>query len=690
MSITIKRALMQGASALSILVANALSVQAQEADTISNFTVLETLMVTGERVERSVFDTASSVEVVSDEQLKKKAPGKSVKEIVDGMANVHMPGDTGAPVIRGQATEGPNRGVGAFTAGTVPRATLNVDGRYLSFNELYFGTSSLWDVESVEVFRGPQTTSQGANSIAGAIIVNTKDPTFTPEAAYQVIYGSNNMKRASVAFSGPIIEDELAARLALDYFDRDTYVDFVNPAFDPGNAETDILIRNGRFKLLWTPSSVPGLEAKLTYSHSESNGPQAESVSFPFDNWESTADAVVGWPIKSDAVIADVSYEMDNGITLFNQFQYSQADIERRYRIANLGTVTLDQTDVSNETRATFEAMDGRLTGVLGLFARQVVSDEYMNLLGDYDFDDTKTSVGVYSELTYDITDRWSVTGGLRYQYDKVERLIALPTGSTHDYQENFGALLPKLSVSYKVTPDIVIGGLVSRGYNPGGVSLRSRTNIAVPFQQETAWNYELFGRANLLDDRLTLTGNLFYTDHRDAQRNVINFISSVFPESVTVNAERARSYGLEVGGTYRFNDAFQIYGSAGLLRTEIVEFTNSAADFEGKEFERSPRYSFSIGANWDITEQWAVNADLRHVGSYFSDSDNDPQFKIEPYTVANAQVSYKPRDEFEVFGYVKNIFNDTSPTSISNFRGSLSGSVVRPREFGIGVRGQF
>jgi outer membrane receptor protein involved in Fe transport len=62
----------------------------------------------------------------------------------------------------------------------VPRATINLDGHYLNYNEMYFGAPSVWDVDSIEVYRGPQTTSQGANAIAGAIVVKTKDPTFTP------------------------------------------------------------------------------------------------------------------------------------------------------------------------------------------------------------------------------------------------------------------------------------------------------------------------------------------------------------------------------------------------------------------------------------------------------------------------------------------------------------------------------
>lgn len=70
----------------------------------------------------------------------------------------------------------------AFFGGTAPRLAFNLDGHYLGYNEIVWGSQALWDVESIEVFRGPQTATQGANSIAGAIIVKTKDPTFQPRA----------------------------------------------------------------------------------------------------------------------------------------------------------------------------------------------------------------------------------------------------------------------------------------------------------------------------------------------------------------------------------------------------------------------------------------------------------------------------------------------------------------------------
>lgn len=196
----------------------------------------------------------------------------SVFEAVNGVPNVILK-DTGtAPIIRSQDSQGPNTGANAFVAGTVPRATIDVDGHYLSDNEYVFGAASVWDVHSIGVFRGPQTTAQGANAIAGAIIVNTNDPIFAPEATYQNEIVNYATKRAAFTLSGPLIENG-RTRLAVDYAGRETFITSSNPAFDKGESNQDLSALHLRFKLLWRPSEVPGLRSKLADTHNENNRP---------------------------------------------------------------------------------------------------------------------------------------------------------------------------------------------------------------------------------------------------------------------------------------------------------------------------------------------------------------------------------------------------------------------------------
>lgn len=183
-------------------------------------------------------DTEASVSVIPGGDLEEDQPVDTVEKAIVNTPNLNYTGTVGAPMIRSQDSQGPNSGAGALFSGNVPRASINVDGRYLSYCEYTRGAASAWDVADIELFRGAQTTSQGANSIAGAIIVQTNDPTFEPEGRALLEYGSNNRRRAAIAYSGPITE-ELAARLALDYSARDTFIDYVNPDFAKGDLDQD-------------------------------------------------------------------------------------------------------------------------------------------------------------------------------------------------------------------------------------------------------------------------------------------------------------------------------------------------------------------------------------------------------------------------------------------------------------------
>ncbi|MFD2249540.1 outer membrane receptor protein involved in Fe transport [Pseudochelatococcus lubricantis] len=676
-------------AALALLAAPAL---AQENDAGAVLELPE-ITVSGEKIERSLQRTASSVTVLTAKDIARKVGATSVTEAIQGVPNVVFPDSVSAPVIRGQDTQGPNSGAGAFFAGTVPRAPVNVDGHYLNFNEFYFGTTSVWDVRSIEVFRGPQTTSQGANATAGAIIVNTNDPTFTPEAAYQTEFGSYDTKRASFMLSGPLVKDELAARIALDYSGRDTFIDYINPGFVPGDTNLDFQNVNARLKLLWQPTTIPGLEAKFTYSYNSSNRPTQEAATRPFSDLNSNAATMPTWKQDTNIGILDVSYDFSNGFKFFNQTQYSNSTVHRVANVRGNGDADIDQWNASNEARITYGSTDDVLSGMAGFYYAHTQSDENLYVGGTSTFDDTKRNLGIFGELTYKLTDKWRLTGGLRYQQDQVERLgTTVYSRIPLDFDKTFSALLPKVSLSYDVTPDWTVGALVSRGYNPGGVALNLSSGRWLTFKDESLWNYELFTRTSILDGRLNLNGNLFYTDFKNAQYNIPVVISPGVFESYTINAEKAHSYGLEVGFDYRVLDSLTLRAGAGLLSTEIEE-VSSNPDYAGNEFPKAPGYMFSLGASWDVTDKFNVSADLRHTGGSYSNVANSAEYKVKSYTIANAQASYQVHEHLQVYGYVRNVFDERAPTYLQQNRsvtGGIEASMTMPRTFGVGVKGAF
>ncbi|OAT28799.1 TonB-dependent receptor plug domain-containing protein [Proteus myxofaciens] len=138
----------------------------------------DVLIVTGEKLNKSIYDTGSSVTVYDYKKIE-STPNADVNTLLQMTPNVVDNGNSNAlPAIRGVDGSGPAQGAIAFLGGTRPRVNFSVDGRSFTYNEFGYGAQSLWDVDNVEIFRDPQSYVQGRNAIAGAILVKTMDPTF--------------------------------------------------------------------------------------------------------------------------------------------------------------------------------------------------------------------------------------------------------------------------------------------------------------------------------------------------------------------------------------------------------------------------------------------------------------------------------------------------------------------------------
>lgn len=664
-------------------------------DTDSGY-YLGTLVLTGGNQDLTVKDTATSVDVVDAYEIERDIENATVQEAIKTVPNVYFPSTTGAPVIRGQQTQGPNEGMAAFMAGTVARATISVDGRNASINELSFGSTSLWNVDTIEVYRGPQTTSQGANSIAGAVVVNTKDPTFDKAGSLQLVYGSYNKTRVSGAYSMALSED-VAVNLSFDHSERDSYIEYTSDDFDAGDAPISPSNTTVRAKVLWAPKEISGLEAKLTYSYVDTAGPQGEQAYAPFSDRENTATSLAGWRTYVSAVTGDVDYEFDNGLRLTNQLVWSLTDNNRIINPCGTGCATVDATEISNDLRVAFGNEGAEFSGVAGFYASHTDGEESVDLTDYYggvsNFDSTKDSLGLYAEATYYVAERVSVTGGLRYQRDQIQRdgTVDYLGVVGVNYDETFEAWLPSLSVAYDINADTKIGLAYSRGYNPGGISYSFTEGSYIEFDEETADNYELFLRGSFIGGALNLTANAFYTDLTNAQRSVSTEIDSGVLEILTVNAEKAHSYGLELSADYAATDRVSLWGNVGVLRTRFDTFSDAEDDYSGNTFKEAPEFTVSLGGAYDVTDRLTLMGDVTYVTGYYSDDLNSDEYEVDAYTIGNLRAEYRTDRIGTWFTYVTNVGDVDAATSISDFRGITEiANLVAPREFGVGWRMDF
>lgn len=654
----------------------------------SDEAVLQEIVVTGERLARPLSETASSVVVTTGERVESLSGADRVEQVLALTPNVQFGSGGLGPTIRGQDSTGVLRDLPSFLGGTRPRATLQVDGRAVTFNEFVFGLSSVWDVDRVEVFRSPQTTTQGRNSIGGAIFVETRDPGYDWEGRVRVLGGNYDTWQGSAVISGPLVADQLAFRVAGDLRRSRTssqIADVIDGA-NPNDDDYGMI----RVKLLAEPEARPGARLLATYAHVDSQMPQIEGVTKPFEARRDPFPVYGVFSTDVDSLTAVLDYPLAQDLESRTTLSYGDASITR-FALPGLGQTKTDSTDFSVESVLHWDpAQPVQLLG--GVHYLQLRLDQYIDLsavLGEGAFDDRQDSLGLFGEMEFQPVAGFSLAAGLRYQRDVQDRqgLLGGPgAGFPVDFDQTCDAWLPKFSASYKVTRNLTVGALIQRAYNPGGTTLNFDTGEQDDFGAETLWNYEAFTRASFAGGRATLSANLFYNDISDAQRARTR--AYTVPGGGTAfwaeiqNVPAAESHGVEVELEWLVGSNLSLRAGLGLLDTRITETTNPADPIQGNEFQRSPAVTASAAADWRPTARWRLSAQGRHNSDYYSDDANAPALRIGGATVFDARASYDT-DHWSVFGYVRNIFDEFYLTELYS---PVRGTAGNPREFGLGV----
>lgn len=220
---------------------------------------LEQVVVMGEKTERSLQDTVTSVRVVTAEDLEEQ----NINSFYDVLERT--------PNVSGQAESGFSiRGIDAFSVsggGNSYLASVYTDGAPLPYRAIREGGFSTWDVQQVEVLRGPQSTLQGRNALAGAVVMNTVDPGYQWDFRGRLGLGEEGREEKAVAFGGGLVEDQLAVRVAAEQRDFDGF--FKNTTRDDNSDfEQDEMLR---VRLLAEPDALPELRALLTLTKSETD-----------------------------------------------------------------------------------------------------------------------------------------------------------------------------------------------------------------------------------------------------------------------------------------------------------------------------------------------------------------------------------------------------------------------------------
>lgn len=691
--------LLQGAALALTLVASGIGTAVAQTESL----VVEEIIVTGNKIERSLQDTQTSVSVLTGGQLEADSV-TSMEDALLRVANANID-PAGNISIRGVDKNGSG-------GSTTNRMVLGVyvDGVAQSYQSQRF-SSSTWDVKQIEVLRGPVGTLQGRNALAGAIVVNTNDPEFDFGGKLRASYGEDNTYQVAGALTGPLVDDVLAFRIAAEKEESDGDIYNTTTHDDKyGEYSTE----NVRAKLLFAPSSLPGLRALATFTHSKADpAPGARYIIGA--NYEDRRETIVTSPESSTSETnsgsLQVSYDFGNNLSLTSISAYASSDTLNlspfnANDIANPQRITYGDFDdeiISQELRVAYSG--DRLTALFGLYFADLTTEQgrgariNATALGGPSGDATVasavsekiTNYAAFTDITYRLTDKIELQAGGRLDREEADftrdsagafllnaagqpttqLLRPIPARETSLAGTEF---LPKAGIVYHFTDDVSLGYVFSKGYRPGGTGVDVMSAIYsdvlfYEFDAEKTDNHEVSLRTSWLDGRFIANANAYYVDWKN-QQIVLNGRLSSLDDFVIVNGTSSSLYGAELELLGSFG-GFQTFASVGYSKTEYDAIEglaqryvdlgfNAGVQLDGKEFRYSPNVKGAIGASyrWDFGLRAAI--DGSYVGSSYINAANTA--KIPDYTLVNVNVSYDTGFG-EVFVYAKNVFDEDAVT---------------------------
>lgn len=656
-----------------------------EAEKASNN--IETIVVLGEKVERTLKDTASSVSVIDEEALNSMRH-QTFTDAVAEIPNVVVL--TGAvPDIRGVSGNGSATGFNSFTGGAKSRVSTLIDGVNEPFVADRSGDSGVWDMQQIEVFRGPQSTINGRNSIGGTIFIKTKDPTFDWEGAARI--GYQNQDRfidTSAMISGPIIEDELAFRVAAQQQDGDTYggqVEFpANPiSFD----QNEIKNQRIRSKLLWKPQAIEGFSALLTYVTGKEEGDTGRNYYTGDDPWAYKPLYLRYINTESDTTSLKLDYLINSGFSvdlLVSYMDYKWGFDSYETVAEQESTVQMDQDETTVDGKLNFGLDSEVYHGYIGLAYSKREQDFKSTGAFAYYGDDESTSKAVYGELSYNLSDAFTIIAGGRFEKEEQLRHFNIMfRGSllSEQLDRDKNIALPKLVLQYAVSDNTSMFASARRGYNSGGGAIAfGTTNEYYYFDQETVNTYELGARSSLADGNVSLAANLFYNNYHGYQ--------AMAPTRKITNIDKAITYGLELEVSAMVSEDLQLNGGLGLLETEIKEAGEAFAGINGNELNSAPNFTASIGARYWLSDAITLGASGQYVGEYYGDITNNSETQAGDYLLTRVNLNYE-RANWRVAAFLDNALDKKAATLREPAgRGYPDGyaAVVDPRTFGVSV----
>ena len=622
-------------------------------------TRLEEVVVTAELRPAPLLSQVGSISVISAQDILERE-AQHLEGILNLAPNVNFAGGTS------RARFFQIRGVGErsqFQEPLNPSIGLVIDG--IDFSGLG-GAGTLFDVQQVEILRGPQGTLHGANALAGLIDIRSGQPEAEPGLQLEAGAADYDSWNAGVVGTGPLVTDQLLYRLAVNRFHSDGFIENDYLGRDDTNGQDETTVRG---KLRWLPTGRDTLDLTLMYIDID-NGYDA----FSLDNTRHTLSDEPGkdrqdsralgleWQRELDAMTVETSvtaattastYSFDEDwsyVGIAPGWEYSSKDRYKRDRDSYSATARL----LSGEGSRLFGDSTDWVAGAYFLGDRENLDRRYTYLENDFSSRYDTDTYALFGQLDSQLSDGFTLITGLR-----IERRLT-------DYRDNNGVDSDpdkdlwggRVALEYQFDDNRMAYGEISRGYRANGInaailaSMGSSDDPAIADQLETLQqfdeeylvNYELGLKGKLLADTLQARLALFYMDREDQQVKGSLVIprpdgSTAFID-YTSNAAQGNNYGMELELNWLASDRLELFANIGLLHTEFERYIDSDGnDLSGRDQAQAPNYQYAVGGHYDIGNGFYLRLDVEGRDSaYFSDRHD---LKSPSYDLLNMRLGY-------------------------------------------------
>lgn len=615
------------------------------------------------------------------------------------------------------------RGIGSSdnTERGDPEAAFHIDGVYIGRPQ--GAGATFFDVERVEILRGPQGTLYGRNANAGAINVIPNKPSNRFEGTVATELGNWGSTKLEGMVNVPVSED-FALRAVVSQQKHDGYADTANATTGFSQDREDKNNLSGRIQGLMRFSPTASLRVGIDTSHDKGAGRAMYDITNGILPTSRTLNTQVEGMVnnKSSGLVSEWKYGL--GATdlayLFGHRESARSEVNSLGAAPNVYASYGESFKQDSHELRLSSADAGVLQWVLGAYYYKEVGHNLdldvmlptawgggraIHFIQD---PATSESTAIFGQATYALSPALRATLGLRTTTDNKSREGQTRVGPTdtpigavgNSAAGKWTSSTYRVGAEYDLSPTQMAYATVSTGFKAGGFNDGNGVvgdpnyNASLYYKPETITSYEAGVKGRFFDNRVQLGASAFFYDYADLQKS-----GAVNNSLVTVNAGQAKVSGVELEGRAKVGEAGRVNFAIGLLSAKYKQYTApNGQDLAGQSLDRAPDTTVTLGYthNWDLSSgaRLSAYAGIRYSTSYvLSDTGTQTQgprfFTQESFTRSDVTLNYSSMDDrWSAEAFVKNIEDKGQVASLFTNGGSSYATLTDPRT--VGIRGTF